>query len=87
MQQAFILLCAVLCHFAGLTPPLRQDWRLLFNSAKHGMSYSTFLGRLGDASLLPITAVHSLFLILRANATPASLVAAVQQHQAWHELQ
>lgn len=36
--------------FAGLPPPLRQDWRLLFNSARHGMSYSTFLGRLGQAS-------------------------------------
>jgi hypothetical protein len=38
------------CPHAGLPPPLRQDWRLLFNSTKNGMSYSTFLGRLGEAS-------------------------------------
>jgi hypothetical protein len=40
----------MLMSFVGLAPPLRQDWRLLFNSTKHGMSYSTFLGRLGEAS-------------------------------------
>lgn len=38
------------CHCSGLPPALRQDWRLLFNSGKHGMSFSTFMGRLGEAS-------------------------------------
>ncbi|WIA18905.1 hypothetical protein OEZ85_003577 [Tetradesmus obliquus] len=45
LQPAWVWLLA-----PGLPPPLRQDWRLLFNSARHGMSYSTFLGRLGQAS-------------------------------------
>ncbi|WIA39202.1 hypothetical protein OEZ86_005327 [Tetradesmus obliquus] len=45
LQPAWVWLLA-----PGLPPPLRQDWRLLFNSTKHGMSYSTFLGRLGQAS-------------------------------------
>lgn len=39
----------LLFPLAGLPLPLRQEWRLLFNSSKHGMSYSTFLGRLGEA--------------------------------------
>ncbi|KAI8473847.1 MAG: TLD-domain-containing protein [Monoraphidium minutum] len=34
----------------GLAPDLRREWRLLFSSAKHGASYSTFLSRLGDAA-------------------------------------
>ena len=28
----------------------RIEWRLLYNSQKHGISFSTFLGRLGEAS-------------------------------------
>lgn len=35
---------------AGLGPVNRIEWRLLYNSQKHGISFSTFLGRLGEAS-------------------------------------
>jgi hypothetical protein len=38
-----------MCIWAGLAPELRQEWRLLFNSSKHGMSFSTFMGRVGEA--------------------------------------
>jgi hypothetical protein len=27
-----------------------MEWRLLYNSQKHGISFSTFLGRLGEAA-------------------------------------
>lgn len=36
----------------GLAPALRQEWRLLFNSAKHGMSFSTFTGMAQSAVAL-----------------------------------
>jgi len=35
---------------AGLAPAQRLEWRLLYNSQKHGISFSTFLGRLGEAT-------------------------------------
>lgn len=34
----------------ALPPDLRQEWRLVFSSAKHGMSFNTFVGRLGEAA-------------------------------------
>jgi hypothetical protein len=35
---------------AGLGPVHRLEWRLLYNSQKHGISFSTFMGRLGEAT-------------------------------------
>jgi hypothetical protein len=40
----------------------RIEWRLLYNSQKHGISFSTFLGRLGEAS-------PTLLLIRQASST------------------
>lgn len=34
----------------GLAPNLRHEWRLLFSSRIHGLSFNTFLGRLGEAA-------------------------------------
>jgi hypothetical protein len=34
----------------GLAPALRQEWRLLFSSDRHGASFNTFLARLGEAA-------------------------------------
>jgi hypothetical protein len=28
----------------------RLEWRMLFNSQKHGISFTTFMGRLGEAA-------------------------------------